>query len=387
LPEEIILGSSPKSKAREELEAGLVEYVGVKYAIGTSLGRTALLVLLKSIGLEKGNEVIMPAYICEVVANAVLKSGGIPIFVDTNPDDYHISIPHLKSLLSERTRAVIINHTFGYPEDVDRIKDVLGDRDIYLIEDVAQALGAKYKGKRVGSLGDAAFFSLTKNTFNIGGGAITTNDASIASKARSLLADARTSSFLTHLFIGSMSFLETRRVHSRFSNFYFNMLGSFPKKPSVLTKRYYSALKIPDSLAISDREASLAISQLQKLDALNEKRNRNRGILDNILKDTTTLKILMPSSETSEQVCSWYVIRLRDPSLRDEVIKMLGRKHVFLYKFWDPIPIEDRRYNKQSPADVPNAVQSASSTLVFKMAPNLSEKQLVKIGKALLSVP
>lgn len=381
------LRNARKSEVRKDFEAKLAEYIGVKYAIGTSLGRTALLVLLKAIGLEKGNEVIMPAYICEVVSNAVLKSGGIPIFVDTNPDDYHISIHHLKSLLSERVRAVIINHTFGYPEDIDRIKDVVGDKPIYLIEDVSQALGAKYKGKRVGSLSDVACFSFTKNTFNIGGGAITTNDSSIASNVRGLLADAKTASFLTHLFIGSMSFLETRRVHSSFSNSFFNTLDFFSKKPGVLTKRYHNTLKIPDSLAISDREARLAISQLAKLDSLNEKRRHNRDILDNLLKDGTAIEILGLSSEFSEPVCSWYAIRLRIPSLRDKVIKMLGRKHVFLYKFWDTIPLEGIRYNnKQSLADVPNAVQNANSTLVFKMDPNLSEKQLVNIGNALLSV-
>src|SRR4030042_1188094 len=223
----IILHGTLKPKVVEELEARLAEYIGVKHAIGASLGRTALLVLLKSIGIEREDEVIMPAYICEVVPNAVLKSGGIPVFVDIEPDDYHISIPHLKSLLSERTRAVIINHTFGYPEDVDRIKDALGDRDIYLIEDVAQALGAKYKGRRAGSLGDAAFLSLSKNIFNIGGGAITTNNESIASKAESLLSGAKANSLFTHLLIGLMSFLETRRVHSRFAQLHFNMSGGF----------------------------------------------------------------------------------------------------------------------------------------------------------------
>jgi len=337
-----------KPESVAELEAGLAEYIGVKYTIGTSLGRTALLVLLKSIGIEKEDEVIMPAYICEVVPNAVLKSGGTPVFVDIDPDDYHISIPHLKTLISQKTRAVIVNHTFGYPEDIDGIKDVIGDRNIYLIEDVAQALGAKYKGRRAGSLGDAAFLSLTKNTFNIGGGAITTNDASIASNAKNFLAGAKTNSLFTHLFIGLMSYLETRRVHSSFANFYFNMSGRFANKSGALTRSYYSSLKIPDSLAISEREASLAIPRLRKLDSLNEKRRHNRGILDNLLKDAKNLDILRPSSETSESACSWYVIRLRDPGSRNEVIKMLARKGVFLYSFWDPLPIEERRYNEQS---------------------------------------
>jgi len=306
--------------------------------------------------------------------------------VDIDPADYHISIPHLKSLLSEKTRAVIINHTFGYPEDVDRIKDTIGDRDICLIEDVAQALGSKYKGKRVGSLGDAAFLSLTKNIFNIGGGAIITDDDSVASKAEGILSGTKTNSLFTHLFIGLMSFLETRRVHSGFSNFYFNMSGRFAGKSGALTRGYYDSLKIPESLAMSEREANPAVSRLRKLDSQNEKRHHNRDILDNLLKDAKGFEILKPRSDSSEPVCSWYVIRLRDPGRRDMVIKKLARKGVFLYSFWDPVPIEERRYNEQSPADVPETVRNVRATLVFKMDPNMSEKQLVKIGEALLSI-
>lgn len=375
-----------KLKVIEEFEAGLAGYVGVKHAVGASLGRTALLVLLKSIGIEKESEVIMPAYICEVVPNAVLKSGGVPVFVDIRTDDYHISIPHLKSLLSEKTRAVIINHTFGYPEDVDGITEALGGRDICLIEDVAQSLGAKYKSRRVGSLGDAAFFSLSKNIFNIGGGAIATNDDAIATNAGKLLADAKTNSLFTHVFISLMSFMETRRVHSSFGNWYFNMIGRFAGKSGALTKGYYDSLQIPEGLTISSREASLAISRLRKLDNSNEKRRRNRKILDDMLKEKGNFDILSPSSRDTEPVCSWYAICLKEPGRRGEVIKMLAHKGVFLYSFWDPIPIKARKYNEQSLADVPDAVRTAGATLVFKMAPGMSDKQLEKVGRVLQSV-
>ena len=369
-----------------ELEAGLAEYLGVNHAIGTSLGRTALLVLLRSMGIQQGDEVIVPAYICEVVPNAVLKSGGAPVFADIDPEDYHISIPHLKSLISEKTRAIIINHTFGYPEDIDGVKDLVRGKNIYLIEDVAQSLGAKYQGRRVGSLGDAAFVSLTKNMFNIGGGTIITNDDSITSQAESILTSTGTNSLTTHLFIGLMSYLESRRVRSGLSNFYFNTTGRFGKKSGALTKSYHGSLKIPESLAMSATEAGLAIPRLCKLDSMNEKRRYHRDFLDSLLKDAENFDILKPVSESSEPVCSWYAIRLKEPSRREEVIKTLAGRGVFLYSFWYPIPIEEMKYNDQTPADVPEAVRTSRATLVFKIDPNLTEKQLKKISEVLLTL-
>lgn len=156
-----------QKKLVESFEEEFAAYIGTKYAIGTSMGRTALFVILKAIGLEENDEVIIPAYICEVVPNSVVKLKGVPIFVDINLENYHISLFHLQSLINIKTKAIIIDHIFGYPEEIDAIKEIIkkSGQKIFLIEDAAHALGAEYKNHKVGSLGDIGFFQFYKKYY------------------------------------------------------------------------------------------------------------------------------------------------------------------------------------------------------------------------------
>lgn len=376
----------PERVAIESFETKLADYLGVEYVVGTSMGRTALFALLKAINLEKDDEVIVPAYICEVVPNAVLKAGGIPIFVDTNSDGYHISLPHLESLISEKTKAIIINHIFGYPEDVDKIKAIIErtHRKIYLIEDVAHALGAEYMERKVGSIGDAAMFSFTKNMVNAGGGAIATNDPVIAANARRFVKCSVNISFLNKLFFGMLSFFEMGRVSSRINNLFMDILETLPEKLQFLTKEYTNALKIPDDMGISRKQACIASLQLNKLDVLNEQRNHNQNILDNLLKNSQQIDILKPYVKNAKHVCTWYVIRIKEPKVKDKIINLCRNNHVYLSRFWDPIPVQQNGSYKQSPADVPNAMDNARSTVVFKMNPNVSHGVLEKVGDILM---
>lgn len=376
----------PERGAIESFEAKLADYLGVKYVVGTSMGRTGLFAILKAINLQKDDEVIVPAYICEVVPNAVLKAGGIPIFVDTNSDDYHISLPHLESLISKKTKAIIINHIFGYPEDVDKIKAIIERtrRKIYLIEDVAHALGAEYMGHKVGSIGDVAMFSFTKNMVNVGGGAIATSDPVIATNARRFVKSSVNISFLNKLFFGMLSFFEMGRVSSRINNLFMDILETLPEKLQFLTKEYTNALKIPDDMSMSRRQACIASLQLNKLDILNEQRKYNQNILDNLLKNSQQIDILKPYVENAKHVCTWYGIRIKEPKVKDKIINLCRNNHVYLSKFWDPLPIEQSKFYKQNPADVPNAIDNARSTIVFKMNPNVSQSGLERIGNILM---
>jgi len=376
----------PEHGAIESFEARLADYLGVEYVVGTSMGRTALFALLKAINLEKDDEVIVPAYICEVVPNTVLKAGGIPIFVDTNSDDYHISLPHLELLISKKTKAIIINHIFGYPEDVDKIKVIIErtHRKISLIEDVAHALGAEYGGHKVGNLGDAAIFSFTKNMVNVGGGAIATNDLVIATNARRLVKGSMNISPLNQLFFGVLSFFEMGRVGSRINNLFMSILETLPKKLQFLTKEHTNALKIPGGMIISRRQAHIASLQLNKLDILNEQRNYNQSVLDNLLRNNQQIDILKPYVKNAKHVCTWYVIRVKEQKVKDKIINLCRNNHVYLSKFWGPPLIEQTKFYKQSPADVPNAIGNARSTIVFKMNPNISQRTLEKIGNVLM---
>lgn len=376
----------PEHGAIESFEAEFANYLSVEHVVGTSMGRTALFALLKGINLEKDDEVIVPAYICEVVPNAVLKAGGIPIFVDTNSDDYHISHPHLESLISKKTKAIIINHIFGYPEDVDKIKAIIErtHRKIYLIEDVAHALGAEYMGHKVGSIGDAAIFSFTKNMVNVGGGAVATNDPIIATNARRFVKGSMNTSFLNQLFFGALSFFGIGRVGSIINKLFVNILETLPKILQFLTKESTDALKIPDDMSISRRQAHIASLQLNKLDILNEQRNYNQSILDNLLKNSQQIDILKPYVKSAKHVCTWYVICMKEPKLRDKTKNLCRNNHVYLSRLWDPIPVQQNKSYKQSPADVPNAIHNAHSTMIFKMNPSMSQRELERIGNILL---
>lgn len=155
-----------------------------KYGISFGAGRMALYAILQAFGIGEGDEVIIPAFTCVVVPNAILYSGAIPIYVDIDPDTFNIDILKIESKITENTKALYAQHTFGVPCDIERLKELGKKYDIPVIEDGAHALGASYKGKSVGSLSDVAFFttdhSKVINTHL--GGMVVTNNEKIASR-------------------------------------------------------------------------------------------------------------------------------------------------------------------------------------------------------------
>ena len=368
---------------RNSLEGTLAHYVGTEYAVGTSMGRTALLALLKSLDLS-GGEVIVPGYTCEVVPNAVLKAGGIPVFVDTNEDNYRISLEHLNSLITGRTKAIVVCHTFGHTEDFDQIASIAsGSNDkICLIEDAAHALGAEYHGKRVGGLGNAAILSFTKNMVGLGGGAVVTNDPSLATRVRHIVDLTEHSSARNALFFGALSFLDTRRAVSTTGNKLMETLNRLPNLFSSISEDYFSTMKTPGDMSMARIQAGFTAFQLGRLDHLNEWRNRNRRILDALLGSTENIDVGGPDEDHTKPICIWYVMRTKGSGRRNDFIVRCRKNRLFLSSFWDPLPIERYAYNTfQTPADVPNARRLARKTLVFKMSHSLSRRKLERVAR------
>jgi len=380
------ISSKTDKRIINEFEDEFASFIGTKYAIGTSMGRTALIALLKAICVKEGDEIILPAYICEVVPNAILKLKGIPKFVDINPDNYHISLSHLKSLINEKTKAIIINHIFGYPEDVDAIIGTMSLRSnkIYLIEDVTHALGAEYKGRKAGSLGDAAIFSLTKNMVNVGGGAITTNDQNIAENLKSIIINSNDSPIHIKLFFCALSYFDMKKVNSFYFNAALNMLNNLPKYSRILVPSYNESLKIPENLAMSQMQASIALKAINKIDSLNNLRNQNQLLLDSILRNSPCLKILSPYKNT-RHVSTWYVIECNNQNIKNKLIDGCKEMGVHLSEFWNPLPIEQYSQASQRIEDFPNSTKKARLTLVFKMDPSCSNDSLFRIAYAILS--
>jgi dTDP-4-amino-4,6-dideoxygalactose transaminase len=173
----------------EAFEAEFAAYCGVRNCIGVSNGLDALELILRGYGIGAGDEVIVPANTFIATWLAVSRAGGIPVPVEPDERTYNIEAKRIENSLSERTRAIMPVHLYGQPADMSSIRELARFHGLRVIEDAAQAHGARYRGQRVGSLGDAAGFSFYpgKNLGAFGdGGAVVTNDGELAAKIRRL---------------------------------------------------------------------------------------------------------------------------------------------------------------------------------------------------------
>lgn len=173
----------------KQFESEFSSYCQSKYCVGVGNGLEALHLILRAFDIGEGDEVIVPANTYIATWLAVSYSGAKPIPVEPDWKTYNINPKLIESSVTERTKAIIAVHLYGQPADMDEINAIAKKYNLKVIEDAAQAHGAKYKGRRVGSLGDAAGFSFYpgKNLGAIGdGGAVTTNDESLADRIRVL---------------------------------------------------------------------------------------------------------------------------------------------------------------------------------------------------------
>ena len=160
-------------------------------AIAFPYGRSAQWAFFNAVGLENA-EIIMPAYTCSVVAHAVSLSGNTPRFIDIKLDDYNMDLDLVASAINERTRAIIATHTFGYPQELDRLEAIVREAEerfghkVWLMQDCCHAFGAEWKGRMIGTSGDVAVyaFNISKMMTSIFGGMLTFQDRALADRVR-----------------------------------------------------------------------------------------------------------------------------------------------------------------------------------------------------------
>ncbi len=169
-------------------ENAFANYLGVEHAISFASGRESLFAILKALEVGEGDEVITPGYTCVVVSNAIRRTGATPVFADIEADSYNIDPKEIENKITPRTKAVIAQHTYGIPANLDGISRIVRRNNLKLIEDCAHALAAEYKSRKVGTFGDAAFFSMefSKVISTGAGGIAVTNEDSLAGKIRKL---------------------------------------------------------------------------------------------------------------------------------------------------------------------------------------------------------
>jgi len=197
------LSLGPKLVEFEEMFAA---YIEVPHAVALSSGTAGLHLALQTLGIREGDEVILPSFTFIAAANAVLYQRAIPVFADIDPLTLNLTAETIQRVLTPRSRAIILVHTFGYPADITPILELARKHNLRIIEDACESIGAEHRGKKAGSFGDLGVFSFYPNkpiTTGEGGVAVT-HDASIARQLRALRNQGRMEQdgWLEHSLLG-----------------------------------------------------------------------------------------------------------------------------------------------------------------------------------------
>jgi dTDP-4-amino-4,6-dideoxygalactose transaminase len=295
----------------EAFEREIAAWIGVPYAIGVSNGSDALLLALQAVGVGPGDEVICPTYTFFATAGAVARLGAKPVFVDSAECCYNLRADQVVGKIGPKTKAIIAVHLFGQCADMDPILTAAQKHGIPVIEDAAQALGAKDKGRQAGTMGTLGTFSFfpTKNLGALGeGGLITTQDASLAEKIRKLRVHGAKEKYFHEMIGGNFRIHELQAAFLRVKLKHLN---------SALRKRRQSAQKLLDGL----REKWNALMPFDSCVC------RGNGKAEDVKSGT----ILLPfSCHSGGEDHTWnqFVIRVVGQGNRDAFRKELAAKGV-----------------------------------------------------------
>lgn len=160
-------------------------------AVAMDSARSAFYLLLKAYGIGPGDEVILPSFSCLVIANPVIWVGAKPVYVDIDKKTFNIDLEDLKRKFTNNTKAVLVQHTFGLPVELEKVREIVG-KDVKIVEDIAHSLGGVYKGQKIGTIGDAAVatFGIEKVISSVRGGMVFVKEDKIVEKIRSELKSA-----------------------------------------------------------------------------------------------------------------------------------------------------------------------------------------------------
>lgn len=345
----------------KELESKLAKYLDVKHVIGVANGTDALVIALEALGIKEGDEVITTPFTFFATAEAISVVGAKPVFVDVSLDDFNIDVNKIEEAITKRTKAIMPVHIFGTPADMDKINEIAKKHNLYVIEDACQAIGAKYRDKMVGGLGDVACFSFfpTKNLGTYGdGGLITTNSDEIASICRALKAHGSGVN-------GEMAFNLLNNIKEEVEE------DKCTNDTVYNPKKYYNYL-IGHNSRLDEIHAGILGVKLDYLDRWNNQRIENAKYFDENLKDTD-LK-LMKLDENNKNVYHMYIVQSEN---REELTKKLDEAGIG-YGVYYPVPLHLQKVYKDlgyKVGDLSNAEYLSTRTLAIPVDPEMTEEE------------
>lgn len=324
-------------KLVQKFEEEFAHYCASKYCVGVSSGTAALFLTLKAMGIQEGDEIIVPSHTFVATAMAVSQCGATPIFTDVDEKTWNITWENIVAKITTQTKAIIIVHIYGSPVDMENILSEAKKRNILIIEDACQAHGAYYQGKRIGSLADAACFSFypSKNLGALGeGGAVVTKDENLYHSIR-MWRDYGRSDKYKHEFVG------------------YNM-------------------------RLQGIQAGFLSVKLPHLDAWNEERRQWMHLYQDVLKDTDVQFQQILSSATPV-----YHLGVIFTSKKDKILNAFDQNQIG-YGIHYPIPCHQQpAYNEYHQISLPTTEKLAEKCISLPLFVGLREKQIRKITEVI----
>jgi perosamine synthetase len=378
-----ILGRDQKSEENIRcFEERFAEYTGSKHAIATCSGRNALELILEAVNLSPGDEVIIPAYTLKDLVSMIKSMGLHPVFADVKGGSFNIDPDSVEKEITSRTKVIIATHLFGVPCDMDRITTIAREHDLKVIEDCAHAAGAEYKGKKVGSLGDASLFSfeMTKLINTFGGGMVVTGDEVLAGRIREKVSqypDNTRSMILKIVFLC----LENLLIQGPL----FPMLLYIYRKNEEFVKGLYwkaHAGTRLDRTKYTGLQASLGLEQLKKLDDREILRRKNACCLIKGMEGTVTAQVVL---EETQRVYYFMVVRIKARESLEAVRDKLFSRGVDC-GIGEEITDNCAELFGGSPEDATVATELYSSNLQLPTYDVMTEREIKKITDAVKDV-
>jgi perosamine synthetase len=330
-------------------EQRFAEFVGVKHAVSVTNGTHALELALAALGVGPGDEVIVPTFTMIACSNAVRYLGATPVFVDARPDTWNIDETQVEAAITKKTKAIMVVHIYGHPVEMDTIMAIAEKHGIAVIEDAAEAHGALYKGRKIGSIGDIGCFSLYANkviTTGEGGLVVTNNDD------------------IHHLLykLHNHAFADTIHFWHEYLGYNFRM---------------------------TNLQAAVGCGQMEKIQKLIDSRRRNAKLYMELLKDVPNIQFPVELPDMSNTYWMFGIV-LNEKSVvtRDQMRQLLAEEGIETRTFFIPLHLQPIYYRPEYQGKFPVSERLSQFGFYLPSASHLSSEKIEficsRIKKALV---
>lgn len=303
---------------RNLFEASFSKTINCSHAFSFWKGRVALYAILRGLGIGDGDEVIVPGYTCVMDVNPIKYVGAKPVYVDIEPKMYNINPSLIEAKLTDRTRLIISQHTYGYPCDMDRIMEIAARRGVPVIEDCCLSLGSTYKGRMTGTISKAAYFSFQWNKpFTTGlGGMVVTSDVELAEKITALRREKLVQPSCKDVLMLTMQLLVYRAfIYPRTTALAQTIFRTLTQKGLVVgsssTAEFTPAMADDFFKEMSSVQARSGLRQISRLSKNIEHRKRMARLYDTLLAEVGYKPVDVDTS-IYDPVLVRYPIRVKD---------------------------------------------------------------------------